>query len=395
MPRPGTTAHRRPDRRVELYAADCRSRQPQLCLHHRLVRTSPLLLAFAWFATAMIVLAGLNLLGVGRGWRSPYAVLGVWPAVLIYVLYHPVLELVMHGRTPGKRTAGVRLVTRTGGVPGAAAILTRNIFRLLDSMPFLYLVGLSTCMISAQRLRIGDMAAGTVLVLEAPGSSAQELARLPTGWRKPAWTLAVLDAAQWCWRVGHHCPCRTARHWRALCWHALIRRYRPPRWLRYATPNCTSGCAHCCRRPHERAALVHGQCLDQITRQAVARMVRGAAHAAAATAHRPGAEVHRGLPRTGQRSGHGTPPAAAAARPPRRSSLYMPPRTPPSIAHQRQTLARAGGCCFAVRIPAAMGALAPTLLWIAMLFVLATGAAGFWLITQYPDLVGLVASGTP
>src|SRR5580704_16160442 len=66
-----------------------------------------LLLAFAWIATAWLLLAGMNLLGVGSRWRGPFALLGFWPGVLIYFLYHPVLELVMHGRTPGKRTAGV------------------------------------------------------------------------------------------------------------------------------------------------------------------------------------------------------------------------------------------------------------------------------------------------
>ncbi|MGA8706690.1 MAG: stage II sporulation protein M [Steroidobacteraceae bacterium] len=42
-------------------------------------------------------------------------------------------------------------------------------------------------------------------------------------------------------------------------------------------------------------------------------------------------------------------------------------------------------------VPATMRALRPTVLWIALLFVLCTGA-GFWLIAQYPELIGLVAS---
>jgi uncharacterized membrane protein SpoIIM required for sporulation len=47
---------------------------------------------------------------------------------------------------------------------------------------------------------------------------------------------------------------------------------------------------------------------------------------------------------------------------------------------------------FRARIPAAMRALRPTIAWIALLFALSTGA-GLWLITQYPDLIGLFASG--
>jgi uncharacterized membrane protein SpoIIM required for sporulation len=46
---------------------------------------------------------------------------------------------------------------------------------------------------------------------------------------------------------------------------------------------------------------------------------------------------------------------------------------------------------FQIRIPASIAALRDTILWIALLFVLSVGA-GLWLIAQYPDLIGLVAS---
>jgi hypothetical protein len=103
----------------------------------------------------------------------------VLPALLIYLLYHPVLELLMQGVTPGKRIAGVRLVTRAGGRPGVGAIVTRNVFRLVDSLPFLYVVGLISCLVSAQRVRIGDMAAGTVLVLD-PAQPGKASAHAPS-----------------------------------------------------------------------------------------------------------------------------------------------------------------------------------------------------------------------
>jgi uncharacterized membrane protein SpoIIM required for sporulation len=48
---------------------------------------------------------------------------------------------------------------------------------------------------------------------------------------------------------------------------------------------------------------------------------------------------------------------------------------------------------FRKKIPEAITALRPTIFWLALLFV-ASVAAGSWLITQYPDLIGLVASGT-
>ncbi|MDB6013379.1 MAG: hypothetical protein JWL65_5629 [Gammaproteobacteria bacterium] len=130
-----------------------------------------LLVALAW------VLAGLLIgLVVGPAFKkTTFPILFVLPALLIYFFYHPVLEVVMRGRTPGKRKAGARIVTLEGATPGTGALLLRNLFRLIDSLPVLYLVGLVCCIFTAQRVRIGDLAAGTVLVLDetkATGSLA-------------------------------------------------------------------------------------------------------------------------------------------------------------------------------------------------------------------------------
>lgn len=126
-----------------------------------------LLVALAW------VLLGW-LIGAVQGGKlkSPlFLLVVVAPAALIYLLYHPILELLMHGRTPGKRRAGARIVTLEGATPGTGALLMRNVFRLIDSLPVGYLVGLVCCMFTAQRVRIGDLAAGTVLVLDEQQSS--------------------------------------------------------------------------------------------------------------------------------------------------------------------------------------------------------------------------------
>lgn len=101
------------------------------------------------------------------------------PPIAIYLLYHPVLELVMAGRTPGKRMAGIRIVTLDGMVPGAGAIVLRNLFRFVDGLPVLYIAGLVTTILSRRSQRIGDLAAGTLLIYDAPdkAESIAELAR--------------------------------------------------------------------------------------------------------------------------------------------------------------------------------------------------------------------------
>jgi uncharacterized RDD family membrane protein YckC len=134
-----------------------------------------LLLAIAWYVSALEfcrVFAGTHT------FKSLMLFTGV-PAACIYFFYHPVLEVLLRGRTPGKRMAGVRIVTRNGGTPSVGALIIRNVFRLLDAAPALYLIGLLCCLLTAQRVRIGDMAAGTLLVREE-ASSAKSLSQLGT-----------------------------------------------------------------------------------------------------------------------------------------------------------------------------------------------------------------------
>ena len=132
-----------------------------------------LLLALAWFVLATLLMAGtLNLTDVEYGSSSGFVFVVVLPATAIYFLYHPVLEIAMQGRTPGKRIAGIRIVTQRGEVPGVGALLIRNVLRLVDSLPGVYAVGLAATMFTDQSVRIGDMAAGTLLVYEDGAAAA-------------------------------------------------------------------------------------------------------------------------------------------------------------------------------------------------------------------------------
>jgi uncharacterized membrane protein SpoIIM required for sporulation len=90
----------------------------------------------------------------------------IGPPLAVFLLYHIVLEVLMAGQTPGKRLAGVRIVAQNGATPTVGALLVRNIFRVIDSLPVLYGVGLLTSMIRADHVRIGDLAAGTLLVYD-------------------------------------------------------------------------------------------------------------------------------------------------------------------------------------------------------------------------------------
>jgi len=124
------------------------------------------ILAAAWYVAAALIYNGRLSLTPPPNVASLWYGAVIVPALSIYFLYHPVLELLMRGRTPGKRSAGVRIVARDGGAPSAGALLVRNVFRLIDSLPMFYCVGVVATVISREHLRIGDMAAGTLLIYE-------------------------------------------------------------------------------------------------------------------------------------------------------------------------------------------------------------------------------------
>ena len=88
-------------------------------------------------------------------------------ALLVFVIVfgYPVLfETLNGGRTPGKAAIGIRVV-QTGGRPvrfGASSV--RNLVRIVDTLPFAYAIGMIAILVSPKNQRLGDMAAGTLVV---------------------------------------------------------------------------------------------------------------------------------------------------------------------------------------------------------------------------------------
>ena len=122
------------------------------------------LVALSWFSSALWILYGAFSVPDNAG--TNFALVVLLPSAIIYFLYHPILEVVMRGRTPGKRIAGVRIVTLDAQEPSILAHFLRNVLRILDSAPLAYMIGLTVAFVSKTSSRIGDMAAGTVLVYE-------------------------------------------------------------------------------------------------------------------------------------------------------------------------------------------------------------------------------------
>jgi uncharacterized RDD family membrane protein YckC len=59
---------------------------------------------------------------------------------------------------------GLRVETLDGSPYSPTKAFIRNLLRVIDALPFLYLLGLIVMVSSKRKQRLGDMAAGTVVV---------------------------------------------------------------------------------------------------------------------------------------------------------------------------------------------------------------------------------------
>jgi uncharacterized RDD family membrane protein YckC len=82
------------------------------------------------------------------------------------IAYFGCCELLFRGQTVGKRTSNIRVIKSNGFQLDAASILVRNIFRVIDNMPPMWLFPI----ISRIGQRAGDMVAGTLVVFDQPTS---------------------------------------------------------------------------------------------------------------------------------------------------------------------------------------------------------------------------------
>ncbi|HKC49227.1 MAG TPA: RDD family protein [Myxococcota bacterium] len=79
--------------------------------------------------------------------------------------FYPVLfEVLSHGQTPGKRIVGLRVVHEDGTPVAWSASVLRNFLMVADFLPLLYLAGITSMCVDASFRRLGDLAAGTLVV---------------------------------------------------------------------------------------------------------------------------------------------------------------------------------------------------------------------------------------
>ncbi len=105
---------------------------------------------------------------LGANWTTALFILVPF---LFYWGYFTLFEAFWNGRTPGKWIAKIRVIQSSGRGIGLFESLTRNLLRVVDQFPFVYVVGVFFVFFTRQHQRLGDMAAGTLVVHEKERSA--------------------------------------------------------------------------------------------------------------------------------------------------------------------------------------------------------------------------------
>ncbi len=113
----------------------------------------------------MILFAGLTAISERAGlWGIAIFIL---VAFLVQFGYFAFFEALWNGQTPGKRYVHIRVIKETGRPITTYEAVTRNLMRIIDSIPA-YGVGILSMLLSSKNKRLGDFVAGTVVVHEKP-----------------------------------------------------------------------------------------------------------------------------------------------------------------------------------------------------------------------------------
>ncbi len=86
--------------------------------------------------------------------------------VFLPLFYYVLFEGLWGGQTPGKRLTKLRVVSYSGQSISFFSALVRNIVRIVDFLPTGYLIGMVCMLLTKREQRLGDLAAGTVVIID-------------------------------------------------------------------------------------------------------------------------------------------------------------------------------------------------------------------------------------
>lgn len=143
-----------------------------------LVDTILITLLQALVIVTLVLIAG-NLLNLRLEASDTF----IWIAAVLGLIafgffwgYYIFWEMLWAGQSPGKRWIGLRVIRRDGTPVTLSESIIRNLIRLVDFLPAYYGVGVVAMFIDEQTRRLGDLAAGTLVVRDKAAITLESLA---------------------------------------------------------------------------------------------------------------------------------------------------------------------------------------------------------------------------
>jgi uncharacterized RDD family membrane protein YckC len=125
----------------------------------------PMPRARAWLLDLLIRLAILLVLGTVLGALGKFGSGLILLTAFVLEWAYPVLfEVLRNGQTPGKRACDLRVLHEDGTPVQWRASVARNLIRAVDFLPVCYGFGLIAMLLNRDFKRLGDLAAGTIVV---------------------------------------------------------------------------------------------------------------------------------------------------------------------------------------------------------------------------------------
>jgi uncharacterized RDD family membrane protein YckC len=130
--------------------------------------------------TIAAVLLGAIVMSAGKVpalWSMALLILWVF---LVYWGYFTYFETKWAGQTPGKKLVKIRVIKTDGRPIGLMDAMVRNLIRVIDYLPSAYLVGIVSMFVDSKNRRLGDFAAGTLVVHDREENATGLTSPLPT-----------------------------------------------------------------------------------------------------------------------------------------------------------------------------------------------------------------------
>jgi uncharacterized RDD family membrane protein YckC/Tfp pilus assembly protein PilF len=157
--------------------------------------TIALLQIMVWLVAILVLSSVLNHMTVEdllSGWLI--AAFGLLAFALLWG-YYIFFEILWNGQSLGKRWVGLRVIRSDGTPITFTESIIRNLVRLVDFLPAYYGIGVVAMFIDAQSRRLGDLAAGTLVVYDRPTVTLESLSS------RPRWAASaqppLLEGAEW------------------------------------------------------------------------------------------------------------------------------------------------------------------------------------------------------